>query len=146
MRSTKIIKNCSSSLCTCLHHMVILRTRNKITDFSITLAWASPFNRENLFNFTIQRVTFTKSLIWLSKYYGWVMVRRIRSIPANTRHWPNQWCLKCFDVGPTLNNIGSMPRVCWDAIAKWVPLYHEETMTSDRAWAHLYSPPPWILL
>ena len=24
MRSTKIIKNCSSSLCTCLHHMVII--------------------------------------------------------------------------------------------------------------------------
>ena len=44
MRSTKIIKICSSSLCTCLHHMVILRTRNKITDFSMILAWASPFN------------------------------------------------------------------------------------------------------
>ena len=45
MRSTKFIKNCSSSLCTCLHHMVILRTRNKITDFLMILAWASPFNR-----------------------------------------------------------------------------------------------------
>ena len=45
MRSTKIIKICSSSLCTCLHHMVILRTRNKITDFLMILAWASPFNR-----------------------------------------------------------------------------------------------------
>ena len=44
MRSTKIIKICSSSLCTCLHHMVILRTRNKITDFFMILAWASPFN------------------------------------------------------------------------------------------------------
>ena len=44
MRSTKILKICSSSLCTCLHHMVILRTRNKITDFFMTLAWASPFN------------------------------------------------------------------------------------------------------
>ena len=43
MRSTKIIKICSSSLCTCLHHMVILRTRNKITDFLMILAWASPF-------------------------------------------------------------------------------------------------------
>ena len=43
MRSTKIIKICSSSLCTCLHHMVILRTRNKITDFFMILAWASPF-------------------------------------------------------------------------------------------------------
>ena len=31
-------------LCTCLHHMVILRTRNKITDFLMILAWASPFN------------------------------------------------------------------------------------------------------
>ena len=45
MRSTKIIKMCSSSLCTCLHHMVILRTRNKITDFLMILAWASPFKR-----------------------------------------------------------------------------------------------------
>ena len=44
MRSTKIIKICSSSLCTCLHHMVILRTRNKITDFLMILAWASSFN------------------------------------------------------------------------------------------------------
>ena len=43
MRSTKIIKICISSLCTCLHHMVILRTRNKITDFVMILAWASPF-------------------------------------------------------------------------------------------------------
>ena len=44
MRNTKIIKICSFSLCTCLHHMVILRTRNKITDFLMILAWASPFN------------------------------------------------------------------------------------------------------
>ena len=43
MRSTKVIKICSSSLWTCLHHMVILRTRNKITDFLMILAWASPF-------------------------------------------------------------------------------------------------------
>ena len=48
MRSTKIIKICSSSLCrpTCLHHMVILRTRNKITDFLMILAWASPFKQQ----------------------------------------------------------------------------------------------------
>ena len=43
MRSTKIKQNCSSSLWTCLHHMVILRTQNKITDFLMILAWASPF-------------------------------------------------------------------------------------------------------
>ena len=43
MRSTKIIKNGSSSLWTCSHHMVIIRTRNKITDFFKILAWASPF-------------------------------------------------------------------------------------------------------
>ena len=36
-------KNYKKSLCTCLHHMVILRTRNKITDFLMILAWASPF-------------------------------------------------------------------------------------------------------
>ena len=43
MRSTKIIKICSSGLCTCFNHIVILRTRNKITDFFMILAWASPF-------------------------------------------------------------------------------------------------------
>ena len=48
MRSTKIIKICSSSLCTCLHHMVILRTRNKITDFLMILAWASPFKQHEI--------------------------------------------------------------------------------------------------
>ena len=45
-----IIKICSSSLCTCLHHMVILRTRNKITDFLMILAWASPFNLYDVIN------------------------------------------------------------------------------------------------
>ena len=40
----KLKKNCSSSLWTFLHHMVILRSQNKITDFFMILAWASPFN------------------------------------------------------------------------------------------------------
>ena len=31
----KQLKNCSSSLWTCLHHMVILRSQNKSTDFFI---------------------------------------------------------------------------------------------------------------
>ena len=43
MRSTKIKTLCSSSLWKCLHHMVILRSQNKITDFLMILAWASPF-------------------------------------------------------------------------------------------------------
>ena len=43
MRSSKIKKLCSSSLWTCLHHMVILRSQNKITDFLMILAWASAF-------------------------------------------------------------------------------------------------------
>ena len=34
----------SSSLWTCLHHMVILISQNKITDFLMILAWACPFN------------------------------------------------------------------------------------------------------
>ena len=34
---------CSSSLWTWSHRMVILRSQNKITDFFIILAWASPF-------------------------------------------------------------------------------------------------------
>ena len=44
MRSTTFLKNCSSCLWTCLHHMVILKSQNKITDFFMILAWASPFN------------------------------------------------------------------------------------------------------
>ena len=44
MRSTKIKTLRGSSLWTCLHHMVILRSQNKITDFLMILAWASPFN------------------------------------------------------------------------------------------------------
>ena len=35
---------CSSSLWTCLHHMVILRSQNKITDFLMILAWACPLS------------------------------------------------------------------------------------------------------
>ena len=35
----KIKHFCSSSLWTCLHPMVILRSQNKITDFLMTLAW-----------------------------------------------------------------------------------------------------------
>ena len=41
----KISNFCSSSLWTCLHHMVILRSQNKITNFLMILAWASPFNQ-----------------------------------------------------------------------------------------------------
>ena len=45
MDSTKIKKNfCSSILWTCLHYMVILISQNRITDFFMILAWASPFN------------------------------------------------------------------------------------------------------
>ena len=40
------LKNfCSSSLWTCLHHMVILSSQNKITDFLMILAWANPFKQ-----------------------------------------------------------------------------------------------------
>ena len=35
---------CSSSPWTCLHHMVILRSQNKITVFLTILAWLSRFN------------------------------------------------------------------------------------------------------
>ena len=62
MRSTKNNKNfCSSSLCTCLHHMVIIRSQNKITDFFMILAWASPFNK-SIFTNTKQR-NFSRALI-----------------------------------------------------------------------------------
>ena len=53
---------CSSSLWTCLHHMVILRSQNKITDFLMVLAWASPF-RYHLLNMLKKNVT-SISNIW----------------------------------------------------------------------------------
>ena len=45
MRSTKIKIKCSSSLWICSHHMVILISENKITDFLLILAWPSPLKR-----------------------------------------------------------------------------------------------------
>ena len=44
MRNTKIKNFCSSSLWTCLHHMVTLGSQNKITDLFTILAWDFPFN------------------------------------------------------------------------------------------------------
>ena len=61
MRSTKIIKICSSSLCTCLHHMVILRTRNKISDFFMILAWTSHFKLQ----IKKIRVVFSHLKLWV---------------------------------------------------------------------------------
>ena len=58
MRSTKIIKICSSSMCTCLHHMVILRTRNKITDFFMILAWAVPLISEPRYVYALNVVIY----------------------------------------------------------------------------------------
>ena len=49
------LKNfCSSSLWTCLHHMVILRSQNEITDFLMILAWASPFKHQYLQIFSLK--------------------------------------------------------------------------------------------
>ena len=76
MRSTKIIKICSSSPCTCLHHMVILRTRNKITDFFMMLAWASPFNIETASGICFMFLVFVHELNWISIHFN---------IPASTR-------------------------------------------------------------
>ena len=42
----KYKKLCSSSLWTCLHHMVILRNQNKITNFLMILSWVWAFNKE----------------------------------------------------------------------------------------------------
>ena len=99
------IKNfCISSLWTCLHHMVILRSQNKITDFFMILAWASPFNRI--------RVNVMLTVIWLDasqdfpdrifsdKSYNIkeMDTQQIRGIrPMLFQCWPT-----VFDAGPTL--------------------------------------------
>ena len=46
--------------------MVILRTRNKITDFLMILAWASPFN---LFHLGIIEMLYTLSEVGLYDQY-----------------------------------------------------------------------------
>ena len=78
MRSTKIIKICSSSLCTCLHHMVILRTRNKITDFLMILAWASPFKCQVSVNVSIlykQSWNICSYLQYWNRFFGDIYIR-----------------------------------------------------------------------
>ena len=69
MRSRKIIKICRSSLCTCLHHMVILGTRNKITDFFMILAWASPFKLHVVTVVTLLVTNKYHLFIFLIKYH-----------------------------------------------------------------------------
>ena len=87
MRSTKIIKICSSSLCTCLHHIVILGTRNKITDFFMILAWASPFNVKKAKPFLCNCILYHE--------FAHVLVQC--------------WPIVC-DAGPTLNqHMGNVP-------------------------------------
>ena len=94
MRITKIIKNCSSSLCTCLHHMVILRTRNKITDFLIILAWASPFKKTLASHISL--VT-SSGHTHLHRYRKrWASVRDVG--PALIQHWFNASCLLCLAI------------------------------------------------
>ena len=44
----KIENLCSSSLWKCLHHLIILRSQNKIIDFFMILAWTSPLNMLNI--------------------------------------------------------------------------------------------------
>ena len=99
------IKNfCISSLWTCLHHMVILRSQNKITDFFMILAWASPFNRI--------RVNVMLTVIWLDAIQDFpdrifsdksynikeMDTQQIRGIrPMLFQCWPT-----VFDAGPTL--------------------------------------------
>ena len=87
MRSTKILKICSSSLCTCLHHMVILRTRNKITDFLMILAWASPFNCSYALDksYIVLLSVFPPQLGELSAY--WPSVALL--LAHRRQRWPN---------------------------------------------------------
>ena len=53
------LKNvCSSSIWTWLHHMDILGSQNKITDFFMILAWACPFKQI--------LVIFTQLKLWIA--------------------------------------------------------------------------------
>ena len=95
MRSTKIIKICSSSLSTCLHHMVILRTRNKITDFLMILAWASPFNE--MINAGDDSLLLEEEAVILAA--GAIFYKRQqdqrREKMKRKRLWTRRWLLRC---------------------------------------------------
>ena len=91
MRSIKIIKICSSSLCTCLHHMVILRTRNKITNFLMILAWASPFN-----NFKIE----TSENKLNGVYNSWEFYHKVHTIPSKNETYSCSLPLQLNPLSP----------------------------------------------
>ena len=55
---------CSYSLWTCLHHMVIFRSQNKITDFLMILAWASPFKIGDIY---LPYLLFADDIVLFSK-------------------------------------------------------------------------------
>ena len=50
--------------------MVILRTRNKITDFLMILAWASPFNNGYQTVFRPKTIFANNVLIYFFNYFG----------------------------------------------------------------------------
>ena len=83
--------------------MVILRTRNKITDFLMILAWASPFN---IVLFSVCVYPFINTNVLCMMYFEYEINLLYYLIPhQQARHidpildqcWPT-----VFDVGPTL--------------------------------------------
>ena len=46
--------------------MVILRTRNKITDFLMILAWASPFKLQDLQMFSLKLNKYEYEKLWVA--------------------------------------------------------------------------------
>ena len=70
------LKNfCSSSLWTCLHHMVILKSQNKINDFLMILAWASPFkDHKNIPRIPLTTLTYICSPFIAAFFGGKILV------------------------------------------------------------------------
>ena len=72
----KLQNFCSSSLWTCLHHMVMLISQNKITDYFMILAWACPFKGHLHGELLWSSITLTCNVFTeLSEKikYGWVL-------------------------------------------------------------------------
>ena len=93
MHSTKIKKNfCSSILWTCLHYMVILISQNRIIDFFMILAWASPFNSAGR--------ALSSKILWPYKINLLCQKQRYCSKCGAAIEWC--WASFIFDGNPTI--------------------------------------------
>ena len=95
---------CSSSLWTCLHHMVILRSQNKITDFLMILAWASPFQwkypKKRMYNY-LQKPYTPSCRKKLISSFTWLHTQSVSAV-SSADIWLAQWWPDVRDIVPLM--------------------------------------------